>query len=179
MSRFLNWAQTEHSPHARAIALIPAGAVFLVLLPCLFLVICPALDQRLLPAGPQPGVVTLIIGSMLSAVGLFIALWSIEVQFTRGRGTPLPMMPTQRLLTNGPFRYCRNPMTLGTILAYLDMTVAAATVVGIILVLGLATLLLLYLKRVEEKELAARFGEDYLAYRREVPFIIPKRPKGR
>jgi len=43
-------------------------------------------------------------------------------------------MPTQELLTEGPFRYCRNPMTLGTILAY-------------------------------------------LAYKREVPFIIPRPPK--
>jgi len=53
---------------------------------------------------------------------------------TRGRGTPLPVMPTQELLTEGPFRYSRNPMTLGTILAY-------------------------------------------LAYKREVPFIIPRPPK--
>lgn len=40
-----------------------------------------------------------------------------------------------------------------------------------------AALLLLYLKRVEEKELAERFGEEYVAYRREVPFLIPKRPR--
>jgi len=37
--------------------------------------------------------------------------------------------------------------------------------------------LLVYLKRLEEGELAERFGEAYLAYKREVPFIIPRLPK--
>jgi len=99
------------------------------------------------------------------------------MQFTRGRGTPLPVMPTQRLITTGPFRYCRNPMTLGTILAYLGLSIAAATITGILIVLALTTLLLVYLKRMEERELAERFGEEYLAYRRDVPFIIPRLPR--
>jgi protein-S-isoprenylcysteine O-methyltransferase Ste14 len=68
-------------------------------------------------------------------------------------------------------------MTFGTILAYLGLGVMAGTVAGILLVLGLATCLVLYLKRMEERELAERFGEDYLQYRREVPFIIPRLPK--
>jgi protein-S-isoprenylcysteine O-methyltransferase Ste14 len=70
-------------------------------------------------------------------------------------------------------------MTLGTVLAYLGLSIAAATATGVTLVLILAGLLVLYLKRVEDKELAERFGEDYLAYKREVPFIIPKTPRGR
>jgi protein-S-isoprenylcysteine O-methyltransferase Ste14 len=65
-------------------------------------------------------------------------------------------------------------MTLGTILAYLGLSIAAATTVGIILVVACAALLLTYLKRMEEGELAERFGEEYLAYRRDVPFIIPR-----
>jgi protein-S-isoprenylcysteine O-methyltransferase Ste14 len=88
-------------------------------------------------------------------------------------------MPTQELLTGGPFRYCRNPMTLGTILAYLGMAVAARTVAGAALVLSLAATLLVYLKRLEEGELAERFGEAYVAYRRETPFIIPRPPRRR
>lgn len=61
----------------------------------------------------------------------------------------------------------------------LGMSIAAATAIGVTLVLILAGLLVLYLTRVEEKELAERFGEDYLVYMREVPFIIPKTPRGR
>ena len=87
------------------------------------------------------------------------------------------MMPTQKLLTTGPFRYCRNPMTLGTILAYGGLTIAAGTPAGLTIVILLASLLLLYLKLVEEKELAERFGDEYLAYKREVPFILPRMPR--
>jgi protein-S-isoprenylcysteine O-methyltransferase Ste14 len=88
-------------------------------------------------------------------------------------------MPTQRLITTGPFQYCRNPMTLGTILAYLGLSIGAATIVGTIVVAALAALLLVYLKRMEEKELAERFGEEYLAYKRDVPFILPRMPRRR
>ena len=91
----------------------------------------------------------------------------------------MPVMPTQELLTEGPFRWCRNPMTLGTILAYLGIAVAARTVAGTVLVLSLAASLLVYLKRFEERELAERFGDAYLAYKRETPFIIPRLPRRR
>ena len=67
-------------------------------------------------------------------------------------------------------------MTLGTILAYLGMAIAARTTAGTLMVLSLAASLLLYLRRLEEGELAERFGEAYLAYKRETPFIIPRLP---
>ena len=177
MSRYLKWAKKEHSEVARIIALLPAGILFLILLPYLLLVVSPSLDARLGMDRLNPSLASLIIGGILFVVGLVFAQWSIYCQFTRGRGTPLPVIPTQRLLTTGPFKYCRNPMTLGTILAYLGLSLAAATSVGILIVAALAGLLLVYLKRMEEKELAERFGEEYLEYRREVPFIIPRIPR--
>jgi protein-S-isoprenylcysteine O-methyltransferase Ste14 len=115
-----------------------------------------------------------VLGGLLLVLGFSLGFWSIITQLTRGRGTPLPVMPTQELLTEGPFRYCRNPMTLGTILAYLGIAVAVGTTAGALLVSALAGSLVTYLKRLEEGELAERFGEAYLAYKREVPFLIPR-----
>ncbi len=123
------------------------------------------------------GALNYILGGLLLVVGLSFAWWSILAQLTRGRGTPLPMLPTQELLIQGPFRYCRNPMTLGTIVAYLGIGVAVGTIAGIGLVLCFGAFLVLYLKLLEERELAERFGEAYLRYRREVPFIIPRLPR--
>jgi protein-S-isoprenylcysteine O-methyltransferase Ste14 len=177
MSRFSKWAQKEHSEGARLIALLPAGVLFLILLPYILLVVSPRLDAQLGLDGPGRSPASFIIGAIPLVVGLFFAQWSILLQFTHGRGTPLPMMPTQRLITTGPFQYCRNPMTLGTILAYFGLSIAAATIVGLILVAAFAALLLVYIRRMEEKELTARFGEEYLAYRRKVPFIIPRIPR--
>ena len=176
MSRYVAWAQTEHDEGTRVALLVPLGPLFLGLLPLLVAGVGPRLDRRLgLPVCAHGGV-SRLAGAVLSVLGFALAFWSIDLQLIRGRGTPLPLMPTQELLTDGPFRYCRNPMTLGTILAYLGMAVAAGTTAGAAIVLTLAAGLLTYLKRLEEGELAERFGEAYLTYKRETPFIIPRPP---
>ena len=179
MSRYVKWAQKEHGRGTYIAAMLLAGVVFLILLPWIIIRIGPALDRLLGLPSFAIGATNYFIGGLLVVVGLFFGLWSNYVQMTRGRGTPLPVLPTQELLTQGPYRYCRNPMTFGTILAYLGLGVMAGTVSGIILVLVFGACLVLYLKRMEESELAERFGEAYLQYKREVPFIIPRRPKKR
>ena len=177
MSRYARWARREHAETTRIVTLaILAGPVFLGLLPFLVAGVGPRLDRRLGLPRPRFGYVGSILGGILAVLGFSLGFWSVDTQLTRGRGTPLPVMPTQKLLTDGPFRYCRNPMTLGAILAYLGVAIAARTVAGMALVLALAATLLAYLKRLEEAELAERFGEPYLAYRRETPFIIPRLP---
>jgi protein-S-isoprenylcysteine O-methyltransferase Ste14 len=52
----------------------------------------------------------------------------------------------------------------------------ARTVAGTTMSLSLAAVLLAYLKLLEEGELAERFGEAYLAYKRSTPFIVPRVP---
>ncbi len=121
----------------RILALLPAGLVFLILLPYVILVLGPNLDARLGLQGFYVGVINIILGGVMMIVGGFFALWSIYVADDRGRGTPLPLMPTQELLIRGPFAYCRNPMTLGTILAYLGLGIMAGTVCGCAMVLAL------------------------------------------
>lgn len=177
MKLYSKWAQKEHSFGRRVAALLPAGVLFLLLLPYLIIVLCPRLDARLGLEGFYSGALNWILGGLLMVAGGFFALWSIYAQLTRGRGTPLPMLPTQELLTRGPFGYCRNPMTLGTILMYLGLSSVVGTPSGVAFVLLFGGLLLIYLKRIEERELAERFGDAYLAYKEQVPFIIPRRPK--
>ncbi len=179
MSRYSKWAQGEHSEARRIAITLLVGPVFLGLLPFLVAGVGPRLDRRLGLPSLRIGRVNRLVGGLLMVLGFSLGFWSVFTQLTRGRGTPLPVMPTQELLTEGPFRYCRNPMTLGTILAYLGIGVGAGTIAGTVLVLGLSGSLLVYLKRLEEGELAERFGEAYLAYEREVPFIIPRLPKRR
>jgi len=179
MSRYARWAQRERGESTRLATTFSVGPIFLGLLPLLVAGVGPRIDRRL---GLPPlgiGWPSRIAGGLLSVVGFSLAFWSVETQLSRGRGTPLPVMPTQELLTDGPFRYCRNPMTLGTILAYLGMALAARTAAGTALVLALVGSLLVYLKRLEEGELTERFGAAYLAYKRETPFIIPRLPRRR
>ena len=83
------------------------------------------------------------------------------------------MMPTQKLLVSGPFKQCRNPMTFGTICLYLGVGIIIGSLSSIAVVLLFGGLLLTYIKLVEERELAARFGQEYLDYKSNTPFIIP------
>jgi protein-S-isoprenylcysteine O-methyltransferase Ste14 len=174
MSRYAKWAQREQSEARRIAVTLLAGPVFLGLLPFIVAGVGPRLDRRLGLPSLKIGRVNRVLGGLLTVLGFSLGFWSVVTQLDRGRGTPLPVMPTQELLTEGPFRYCRNPMTLGTILAYLGIAVGVGTVAGTGLVLSLSASLLVYLKRLEEGELAERFGEAYLAYKREVPFIVPR-----
>jgi protein-S-isoprenylcysteine O-methyltransferase Ste14 len=173
MHLFSKWAEREHSLRRRIAVLALAGIFFLFLLPLAVTRGGASLDHQLGVSAFHFGVANYVLGGALILTGMFFALWSIDIQVTRGRGTPLPMLPTQQLLTGGPFQCCRNPMTLGTLLAYSGLGIAAGTVSGVGLVVCFGALLILYLKRIEEKELAERFGDAYLAYKREVPFIIP------
>ena len=173
MSLYSKWAQRKQSEPIRIIAMLLAGVLFLYLLPRLIARGGSSLDQQLGLPPLHFGTINVILGVALLVVGFYFALWSIYAQMTRASGTPLPMLPTQRLLTDGPFRLCRNPMTFGTIVAYTGIGVYAGTISGIGIALCFGTLLVLYLKLLEEKELAERFGEEYMKYKQEVSFIIP------
>ena len=174
MSRYARFARREHSEPTRIAATAMAGPVFLGLLPFIVLSIGPRLDRRLGLLRPRVSVAQRAAGGLLTIAGYALALWSIDAQLSRGRGTPLPVMPTQELLTDGPFRYCRNPMTLGTILAYLGLAIARGTAAGTVFVLSFGASLVAYLKRLEEDELVERFGEAYVVYRDTTPFMIPR-----
>jgi protein-S-isoprenylcysteine O-methyltransferase Ste14 len=174
MSVYVRWSRTEHREPTRIAAMILVAPVFLGLLPALVGMAGRRIDRGLGLSRLQIGTAGRALGAALAAAGFSLGFWSVGVQLDRGRGTPLPMMPTQELLTDGPFRYCRNPMTLGAISAYLGIALMARTIAGTTMSLSFAAALLAYLKLLEERELTDRFGEAYLAYKRATPFIVPR-----
>ena len=157
------------------------GAItFGLIIPSLMALASQRLDELLgLPDWP-PNPVGLIVGPSMVALGLFLAGWSAWVQLRLGHGSPLPIAPTQRLVTTGPYALCRNPMVLGEFL-YLTGLGFLLTSPSFLALTWLAFFpaVVAYLKLVEEKELEARFGEAYLAYKRRVPFLIPRPRRGR
>jgi len=117
----------------------------------------------------------LTLAGISGTVGLLIALWCVWTQWTVGRGGPTPLAPTQRLINSGPYAYCRNPMHLGTILyCFAFGTFLANLMAGLICCLFEVIAVTAYGKGIEEKELALRFGRDYLEYKQNTPFLVPR-----
>ena len=170
---FIKWSKKEHSLGSRLLAAIPAGLLFVMAIPWLLIRGFPRLDGLLGFAAFKPGVAGLIVSGILILVGAPIAVWTVIDQFTRARGTPLPVMATQRLLTDGPYALSRNPMVFGTLSTYLGVSLFSGSWSSMIMFLVFSTLLLCYLKLVEERELAARFGQAYLDYKGRTFFLIP------
>jgi protein-S-isoprenylcysteine O-methyltransferase Ste14 len=174
MSIFKKWAEREYPLFLRVLATLCAGSIFVLFIPLFFLHYGPLLDQALHLEIGQVGLEWKIPGSMLLAIGIFFALWSIADQIQNGKGTPIPAMATHNLLVHGPFRYSRNPMGFGTCLAYFGLSIFMASPAMAFLSAFFTTLFILYIKLVEEKELVERFGEPYKQYMQTTPFFIPR-----
>ena len=121
------------------------------------------------------GAGNIIVGVAAIIIGGVVAMWTIIAQIRLASGTPFPMLPTKKLLIVGPFKYCRNPMTLGTIIAYAGVSILIGSFTALIATSILAAVLISYLKLIEEKELQMRFGSEYVEYKEKTPFIIPIR----
>ncbi len=81
-----------------------------------------------------------------------------------------------RLVTDGPYAIVRNPMYLGHLLFLAGLALVFRSRLGAVIFAGTAAW---YQQRAQEDEskLAARFGDEYEAYRRRVPRWIPRLPE--
>jgi len=172
--KFLNQAKHEYSPRERITALMIEGIFFLGILPGAVVYFSPLLDRQFELPSLAFGMINIILGCGFVVAGILLAWWTIYVQFSIGKGTPVPIMATQQLIIQKPYNYCRNPMALGTIVAGLGVAILIGSISAVVLVLSLAILLLVYIKFLEEKEMELRFGEAYREYRKQTPFIIPR-----
>ncbi len=173
IKRFQKWAEREYSAKQRIIALFLLGILFVIAIPFFLIAASSSLDQWLQLPLFVYRLVSPTISLLFIGVGLLFALWSIRIQFVLAKGTPAPMMPTQKLVVQKPYTYCRNPMSLGTIILYTGIAIWIGSPSAVGLVLLFAVLLMVYNKLIEERELEKRFGSEYLEYKRRTPFLIP------
>jgi len=173
MDKFKKWAEHEYSKKQRAIAVVFGAFIFWVVIPFFIIVFSCYIDQWLRLPRFCYGLINSVIGLVFMVIGWLFANWTVRVQFTVGKGTPIPLMATQKLIVKGPYAYCRNPMTLGTNLFYLGVAIWLGSLSAIWLSLVYPVGILIYIKSIEEKELETRFGSEYLEYKKKTPFLIP------
>ena len=173
MNNFQKWQAQDSSKNRLLPALLIGALIFPLGIPALLIFILPKLDRILGLGSFYLGIPNIIIGVLLIIIGAALAFYTIYIQYTLASGTPIPVAPTKRLLVVGPFKYCRNPMALGTIILYAGISILVGSFSSLFMVLLFTILLVLYIKLIEEKELQQRFGEEYLLYKKQTPFFIP------
>jgi protein-S-isoprenylcysteine O-methyltransferase Ste14 len=174
MNEFKKWAEHEYSKKQRIIAVIFGGTIFWIVIPFFIVVVSSYVDQRLHLPKFYDGLLNPVVGLPFMIVGWLFANWAVKVQFSLGRGTPIPLMPTQRLIIKEPYTYCRNPMTLGTAIFYSGVAIWLGSISAVGLGLVYPVGILIYIKLIEERELEERFGSEYLGYKMRTPFLIPR-----
>ena len=169
----VSWSRKKRNRRCKILSLMLGALIYGVVIPITIVYAPISLDKMFnLELGVKP--YSTFIAVPLIASGLSFIFWAVWTQWNIGKGSPLPLAPTQKLVIKGPYAYCRNPMTFGAILYYLGLIIYVNSLTGLILVLIVSTIYALYIKLVEEKELELRFGKDYIEYKKRTPFLIPR-----
>ncbi len=107
------------------------------------------------------------------AVGISLALVGVYLLVTSDRAfaradTPPDFRPVKAVVTEGPYRYTRNPMYISFSLIYAGVGVAFESLVALLLLFAAIVLIDRMIIPREEKYLEQRFGEEYLRYKSKV-----------
>ena len=114
-----------------------------------------------------------VIAVLLAIAGLALSICSIVYMRVVGKGNPFDaynheVAPrTRHLMTDGPYRLCRNPMLVGIYLYDIGVVVWLWSLWPLLVFLVEVILLTLQV-RSEEKRLEQDFGQEYLDYKKRV-----------
>jgi protein-S-isoprenylcysteine O-methyltransferase Ste14 len=172
------WISTLHrvatGARVNRILLTPVGLVIFAAFTAAFVLLAMTVDRvfdlsPLLPSGAHWAVAIPVI-----VPGVAVTAWSAG-HFLKARGTPVPFNPPPTLVTDGPYRFARNPMVTGVILILFGTGFAIRSVALVVIFTPLYLLVNVWeLTQVEEPELVRRFGDTYQAYRRQTPMFLPR-----
>jgi protein-S-isoprenylcysteine O-methyltransferase Ste14 len=116
----------------------------------------------LLPRGMQwPGVTLMNVSAIL-------ALWA-TFSMRRAQTNINPLRPTTSLVTSGPYRFSRNPLSVSLVVLYLGLSLKIDTLWPLLLLLPLLIVFHFGVIQREERYLERKFGDTYRHYRSAVP----------
>ena len=103
-------------------------------------------------------------GRLLIAAGLALAVWA-AIRFRAARTPLMPGAEPAGLVTDGPYRFSRNPIYVADMAILAGWALVQGTLAGLLLLIPFALVLESRFIRPEEARLAAAFGADYDRYR--------------
>lgn len=114
------------------------------------------------------------LASALIAMGITPALESVRRFIVVGRGTLVPVAPPERLVVSGLYRYVRNPMYVGVLIALAGEAILfwsrALVMEAALAALGFH----LFVRLHEEPSLTRRYPDEYMRYKSHVPRWVPR-----
>lgn len=118
-----------------------------------------------------PRVVAAGVGAVCAIACLVLMFWTLASW--RGLFTGHAVTEGQRVITHGAFGFVRHPVYLGVFLSWLGGALAFGSwLMAAVLVLYVIPSYVLY-ARSEERMMLSVFGDDYDAYRRSTPMLVP------
>ena len=123
--------------------------------------------ERVIPGGDVTGV----SGLAITILGLCLAVWA-RVHLGKNWSSRPTIREGHTLVRTGPYRFVRNPIYTGLLVAYTGTAIVIGALWAIVLILFLLVAFLVRIRE-EEKILLGEFGEEYEKYRREVRALIP------
>jgi len=155
---------TEPRDTAGVIAPPPLIALAVVVVGVLLDWLLPAYVLQLLLSFPE----RVTIGAILIAAGGALAIPAV-LAFRSARTHVEPWKPATALVTDGIFRWLRNPMYVGLGLLVAGFAIAIASDWTVVMLLPGAAILHVGVVKREERYLEAKFGNTYRAYKAQVP----------
>lgn len=119
---------------------------------------------------------SILLFALLFPLGIFIVWYTYGYLSIIGDGSPATHLGgTKKLVTTGPFAYCRHPSIIGkfTGVVALGFLVGSPTFFFIIIPL-LTAYSLLSARYLQERLCVELWKEDYLEYRRTTPSVVPR-----
>jgi protein-S-isoprenylcysteine O-methyltransferase Ste14 len=112
------------------------------------------------------------IGLAISALGQLIRNLTIGLVYII-RGGKDRQIHANELYTKGMMAHCRNPLYVGNVLVLLGLGIAANSLLFLVIIFPIFFLFYEGIIRAEENYLEGRFGESYLAYKKQVNRWLP------
>jgi protein-S-isoprenylcysteine O-methyltransferase Ste14 len=113
------------------------------------------------------------LGAVCAALGQVLRALTISLDYIV-RGGRLGKVYADDLVSSGLYHHCRNPMYVGNVLIATGLAIAANSWAALAVTVPLVVFAYSAIIAAEEAYLAARFGEAFDAYCKEVPRWLPR-----
>jgi len=143
-------------PPLLALAVVVIGLALDWLLPAYVLSLLLSLEDRI------------VIGVLLIAVGLGLAVSALGTFKSAGTHAE-PWKPSRTLVTEGIFKWLRNPMYVGGISILAGLAILLASDWMLVMTIVLGPVIHFGVVKREERYLEAKFGDAYRQYLAKVP----------